>query len=572
MKFFYSFFIFFFCFYLSHGQSTFNYEKPLDIPLFLSGNFGELRTDHFHTGIDIRTQGVTGKKVYSIDDGYISRIRIQTGGFGKSLYIDHSDGLTSVYAHLDEFNHEIAEYIKNLQYSKKTHTIELFPGKYKFSVKKGELIAYSGNTGNSGGPHLHFEIRTTAGQKPVNVLQCSNFNIIDKTRPVLLNFAVYPIDTSSQINSGNEPVYFSLEKLNPGKYRISGNQSVKIYGKAGFGIEAYDYLDGSSKRCGPSSIELKVNGKTIFNFTVDKLDFNESRYINAHIDYPALKNTKRKINLLYRKPNNRLSLYKEVINEGILEFCQGDKTNLEIIVRDIAGNESVLEANIEGVNYNPDIKLIIPEYVEKFFWNRINEYSSEYMKITIPLGALYEDTYFKYSSDELKNSFYPLIHYIHDSITPIHKSAQLTFKADMVPENLRDKTLIVKINGGRSKSASGGTWIDDYITSNIYEFGVYTLDLDTVPPNIKPINIFSGKDMRNNSSIRLTLDDNLSGIRSYNGYINKQWVLFEFDPKNKLLFYIFDKERLESGKNHELEIYVDDIVGNKAEYRCSFFW
>lgn len=553
-------------------QSSLQFNPPLDIPLFLSGSFGELRKGSFHAGIDLRTQGVIRKRVFSIDDGYVSRIRIQTGGYGKALYIDHPGGFTSVYAHLDNYNDIIDSYIKNIQYEKKSHTVEIFPEKTMFPVKKGDFIAFSGNTGSSGGPHLHFEIRETKGQIPLNPLLISNFNITDKTRPVLHTLAVYPLDSVSQVNSGNAPVYFPLEKSDKGVYKISGNQSISISGKTGFGLETFDFLDGSSIRCGVYSIEIRMREKTIYHFVADKFPYSESRYVNAHIDYPAQQKMNKRINLLFRKPNNRLSLYKTLVYDGIIKLNPAENQEMKIIVRDAAGNESTLTFIATGVEHNPVSKAKIPGYAAVFRWTESNSYKDTNSRIFIPQGALYEDILFKYSVSDTKHNFYPFYHFIHDSITPIHRQATLSLKADAIPEKYRNKTVITKINNNGKNISHGGTWENDWIRANISEFGVYSLDIDTIPPIIKPVNIFYGKNMKDVPSIRFTVEDNLSDINSYYGYIDNKWVLFEYDPKNKLLFYTFDKQRLQKDKDHELELYVTDGTGNMSSFHTVFTW
>ena len=553
-------------------QINADFARVLDIPPFLSGSFGELRTDHFHSGIDFRTQGVIRKNVFSIDDGFVSRIRIQTGGYGKAVYIDHSGGLTSVYGHLDDFNEVIGQFVKSYQYSRQTHTLEIFPEKDKLPVKKGEFIAFSGNTGNSGGPHVHFEIRETNGQIPLNVLMLNNFGIIDKTKPVLHTLAVYPLDSMSQVNSGHSPVYFSLERSDNGTYRIQGNKKIRISGKVGFGIEAFDFLDGSSLRCGVYSIELKVQDKTIYHFSADKFSFAESRYINSHLDYPLLQSHKKRLHLLYRKVNNRLSMYKTLVQDGIIYASAGDKIDAGITVKDAAGNESALNFNAEGVEFNPQAIREIPKHIAYFRWRGVNSYTGDDAQVIVPQGALFEDFYFNYSVGETKNKLYPYLHFIHDSLTPLLKPATLRIQANMIPQNLKDKAVIVKISGNGQKVSSGGKWEGEWLVTGISTFGRYSIDVDTIFPVIRPVNISHDKDMRNLSSIRFTIDDNLTGISSYNGLINNQWVLFEYDPKNKLLFYSFDRDRLQSGMKHELEVYITDGVGNKTVYHTSFLW
>ena len=554
------------------GQNSVDFTPPMDIPLFLSGSFGELRTSGFHSGVDFRTQGVTRKNVFAVEDGYISRIRIQTGGYGKALYIDHPEGFTSVYGHLDDFNEVIDLVVKNYQYNRQTHTLDLFPEKGKIPVKKGEFIAFSGNTGSSSGPHLHFEMRETSGQIPFNIMLLDNFKIIDRTKPVLYTLAVYPADSMSQVNSLNTPAYLTLERTGNGFYQIQSNQTVRISGKAGLGIEAYDFVNEGSLRCGIFSIELQKDDKTIYHFEADKFSFSETRYLNAHIDYPYFMKKKMRINLLYRKPNNLLSMYKTIINDGIIQMSAGDKAEIKIMVKDAAGNESSLLFPVEGTALNPLVRKEKPEHTAVFSWSSANRFSGNYSELIVPRGALYEDIFFNYSMNETTNSIYPYIHFVHDSLTPLHLPATLRLNAEGIPDLYREKTVIVKLNGNQKRTSSGGKWEGKWIFTNINAFGVYSLDVDTLPPVIQPLNISHGKDMTSESSIRFNIDDNLTGISSYSGYINNNWVLFEYDPKDKLLFYTFDKKRLHNGMKHELEVYITDGVGNKSIYHTSFIW
>ena len=553
-------------------QNMIDFAKPLDIPPALSGSFGEIRTDRFHTGIDFRTQGVTRHNVFSIEEGFVSRIRIQTGGYGKALYIDHPEGYTSVYGHLEEFNESIDLFVKNFQYLRKNHSVEIFPEKGRLTVSKGELIALSGNTGSSGGPHLHFEIRKTNGQMPLNVLQLNSFGVADNILPVLYTLAIYPLDSMSQVNGGNSPVYIPLERTANGKYKLQGNNRVRVSGKAGFGIEAFDYPNGSSLRCGINSLELSIMGKPIYHFEVDKFDFAETRYLNAHVDYPRLKTHNKRIHLLYKKPGNRLSLYKTVVNDGAIQVSAVDRIEARISVKDAAGNESLLAFLVEGVEFNPISKFQVPEHVAVFGWRRVNRYKGTYSELTVPQGALYDDIYFKYSMNEIKNNIYPYVHFVHDSLAPLHLTSSLRIKADVIPEHLKEKTVMIRIIGNGQKTSIGGKWEGDWLVAGISSFGRFTLDVDTLPPIIKPANISPGKNMTGIKEIRFTIDDNLTGISEYNGFINNQWVLFEYDPKNKLLFYTFDKSRLQSGLNHELEVYLTDGVGNKTMFHTSFTW
>ena len=547
-----------------------DFFPPLDIPLYLSGNFGELRSDHFHSGLDFKTQGVTGKKVYSIEVGYISRIKIQTQGYGNSIYITHPGGLTSVYGHLESFSDPVKKYIQDYQYQKKTHTLDIYPDKELFKIEKGEVIASSGNTGSSGGPHLHFEIRGTSSQHPINPL-FYNFPIKDNLPPQLFNLYVYPIEESTP-GTYATPKIIPLIKSNKA-YKLNSGDTITLTGITGFGLEAADFLNEISNQCGVYSIQMFVNENPVYHFRMDEFSFPESGYINAHIDFRAKIERNRKVHLLYRKPNNRLSLYPLLENEGLVASNPGEISHLNIRVTDAYGNMSSLEFYVKG---------LMPAFFDNkpasadnklFKWNAPNYFENAQVMLSIPVNSLYEDILFTYSrSDVGYQSIYPYTHYLGDAYTPLHKPAELSFSGDLIPESLRSKVVIALLNGEINPSCLFSMWKGDRVSARINKLGKYTLVVDTIAPVIIPANIKSGAIMNSQSSIRFTVKDNLSGVYEYQGYIDNSWVLFEYDPKNELIVYTFDRERLKSGVEHQLELYVKDAVGNQKIYHTKFIW
>ena len=257
------------------------FRSPMDIPIYLAGNFGELRTNHFHAGIDIKTQGVEGKKIYAAADGYVSRIKVQHGGYGKVVYIDHPNGYTTAYAHLKAFSTKIDSFAKKEQYKNQSFTFNWYPEPNQIPIKKGEVIALSGNTGRSGGPHLHYEIRETKSEHPLNVL-LFGMQIKDNIKPIIRGIRIYPLDNQSTVNGQPKALYFKATNTPSGN---TLNVVPVVSKKIGFGIETLDKINGSGNRCGIYRIQLKIDGKIVFEQKMDKVPFNESRYLNAHTDY-----------------------------------------------------------------------------------------------------------------------------------------------------------------------------------------------------------------------------------------------------------------------------------------------
>ncbi len=560
-------FFIFFSLRAQQRNSIPDFTPPLDIPLYLSANFGELRSTHFHSGIDFKTQQETGKPVFSVFDGHISRIKIRSGGYGKSLYITHSNGYVSVYAHLNDFIPQISAYVKENQYKMKRFEVDLYLSDDKFQINKGQLIAYSGNTGNSGGPHLHFEIRDSY-QHPLNGL-LFNFNITDNIKPTIRNLAIYPIDKNSYINGRNEKLIVKPVGKN-GKYRL-GSDSIEVVGTIGFGVETYDYLNGSSNRCTVYSIKLEIDDSVYYYHEMDKFSFNEVRYVYSHIDYEEKLNTGLKIHKLFLDPNNKLSIYKQLKNRGKVSFNTDTLHNVKITVKDSYQNSSVLSFKIRSSNSSYIFSPIEDTaFLRKFYYNTTNTYENSEVRIVIPENALFRDIDFNYSRVSGDSTYFSDIHFVHSELTPLYRPYTLSVKTKNLNANIRDKAILAIIDKENNLKAMGGEWNDGFITTSTPFFGKYVVVIDTVSPIIMPVNFKNNGFYKAGDTLTFTIEDDLSGIQSYNGYVDKQWALFEYDAKNNRLIYVVDKEHLVSGKKHELELYVSDERKNISIFRSGF--
>jgi hypothetical protein len=545
---------------------------PINIPMYLSGSFGELRSNHFHSGIDIKTQGVSGHKIFASAEGYISRIKIEAAGYGNTLYITHPEGYTTVYAHLERFRQDIAEYVKELQYKQEKHALNVYPDKEKWKVEKGELIAFSGTSGYSFGPHLHFEIRNAANQAPMNVL-LFGFDIDDNIAPSLFSIYTYPVGNQSHVNGISQKQRFQVMTDSAG-YRLKDVPGLMVNGRIGFGIEAYDYLNGSRSRCGIYSIKMLIDGALKYHWKIDQFMFGESRYINSYIDYEEKQLNGRLVQKTFLEPNNRLRLYEYIEENGIYNFSDEKDHRLSFIVEDARANRTELSFSVRGgQSHSIAPPSPIDDFVQEFSWDSPNEFIGDGVVVKIPKGCLYDGLDFTYRKSEAVAGSYSPVHHIHNILTPIHLPGELAIRADSLPVRLRDKAYIAYLNGEEGKTeAAGGAWKDGMVRTNISSFGRYTILVDTIAPELKPLNLGGSLDMSAKPSIRFRARDHQSGIKSYEGYIDNHWVLFEYDLKYDLVFYRFDPNRLERGRKHELELYIIDNKDNIAYYYTEFYW
>ena len=543
------------------------FRSPIVIPVILSGSFGEIRRNHFHSGIDIRTDGQTGKPVYSAADGYVSRVVVSPGGFGKALYIAHPNGYTTVYGHLKSFAGSIGAWVKVRQYRDESFVIDTEIPRGILNVKKGDLIALSGNSGASAGPHLHFEIRDSKTQEVLDPLA---FGIphADKIPPKISWVKIYPYNNRGTVNGSKKSVMIPVTGFN-GRYRLKMEDTIEVSGDIIFGIETVDFTDESGLKNGVQSITLTVDGLIWYSHVIDRFAFAETRYVNSLLDYPAFVQNGRKIQRSYIAPNNHLTIYKEVKNHGIVHF--GDRNVHQIVytVGDVYGNKSnlsfVLKSNTSQYlnEWNEDISVSKGTLVS---WQQVNHFEEKDIRLTIPGEALYEDLLLEYLVQSPVNGSFASVHCLHHKYTPLHTWCDLYISPVRLPVALQSKAVIVHIDNGKQITSVGGVWKDGWIHTRIREFGNYTVMIDTIPPTIRPINIFSGKKISKQYSIMMSISDNLSGIRSYRGTLNGKWILMDYDEKYRLLVYSFD-EHLKPGKN-TFRLVVADAVGNKRIFEA----
>lgn len=535
-------------------------RKPMDHPILLSGNFGELRSNHFHSGIDFKTQGVEGKPVHSVQDGYVSRISVSPWGYGNGLYITHPDGTTTVYGHLQKFSKKIADYLKDKQYEQESFTVNLTLTPDELPVEEGEVVALSGNTGSSGGPHLHFEVRDTQTEEPMDPIEYYKDLIQDTRPPQIQGVMIYPMPGKGVVNGSRRKLELKPVTAKNGRQTLTGK--IEAWGEIGLALKGYDYMDNTTNIYGIKDIILTADSQVIFRSDLNRFAFSETRYLNSFTDYEEWKEHRSFYMKSFVEPGNRLR-FIESLNRGILTIDEPRTYHLTYRVADAFGNTTQLSIWIEGKEQ--PVPAIDTDGAELFHWWSDNRFGAKGIRLAIPKGNLYDDLYFRYSAKE-DSATQRITHTLHNKPVALHKAAQLSLRlpADTL-ENKRQYG-IIRLQKGR-RSWAGGVYRNGWIDADIKELGTYTTGQDVVPPTITPLNPATWVSKQ---AISLRLSDNLSGVMTYRGEIDGQFVLFEMNSKS-VITYRFDKQRLTRGK-HTLKLTVTDACGNQSSYTYPFTW
>ena len=551
------------------------YAVPIDGRILLAGNFAEARPNHFHSGIDIKTGGVEGKPLYAVADGYISRVNIAPFGFGRAIYIAHPNGTTSVYAHMQKFSAPVEKVVAERQYSTQRHSgdmyVEANSSSPRFPVKQGQQIGLSGNSGSSAGPHLHFELRESGSQRPLNVAALRIYDIEDDMAPTLVRLHYVELDTVKGVPVQAPPRAIDLVSTSPGNYRLADTAALAL-GRCGyFVLEATDRKNDTQNTMGIYSVRMKMDGQPHFSFHLNSFLFGETRYVNSLTHYGMQKGQRNEFLRLAVQAGNLLPVYSSVKERGAVMPRSGEEHEMELEVEDDNWNVSKLAFRVklrgDGRVFSPDAPAgAMPAAIRKVF-----SHSADGLSISIPADALYEPVFYSQAVDSLAKTgrkLYSPVYTVHDETIPLHTAATISINAPEAPASLRGKLCFVYISADGKCSHASAQWAGGKVTGKVRAFGRYAVTADNVAPTITP-SFEEGADLAARQSITFTLRDDFSGVESFTATIDGKWIAF--DRKGAVITHEFDGSRFTyDGRQHNLVISVSDAKGNSATLKRSF--
>ena len=537
------------------AQTVPEFGVPFDFPLLLSGNFGELRSNHFHGGLDFKTQGVTGKPLLAIADGYIAKVTVTPGGYGNALYIVHDNGYTSVHGHLDRFLPEIAQLVHEKQYQEQSFVVTLEFGPEEYRVKRGEVVAYAGNTGYSFGPHLHMEIRTTDTNEPIDPLPFYKDKIVDNIAPRATHIMVYGTKNEGKVTSeANSKEVKEVDGKIILNSQFSIFNSLSAWGRIGTAISANDYMDGTTNNYGVRYVRLYVDGKLVSHSDVNRFSFDEDLLINSWTDYAVQRGTGRWYMRSTIAENNDLRMLHADERRGWVMIDEERDYHFRYELEDLYGNISTYRFVVRGQRM--ELPCHVPNYFYRMDASRANRFYGQGFELWLPEESLFEDVELNYDVLPSETDLAP--HYqLAETRIPLRKAAEITLPV-MPNEGVDTRKLYVARVDGKQRVYCGGTYKYGRITANVKELTTYTVCVDTVAPKITPVGESTWK---KKGVVTFRIADGETGIRSYRGKIDGKWVLFKYSSKNARLWCDLKAEGIAPG-NHEVEVEVEDMRRN----------
>ncbi|MBR3886271.1 MAG: M23 family metallopeptidase [Alistipes sp.] len=547
------------------------YDFPLrDVAGYYSANFGEMRPNHFHSGTDFKTNGVEGKPVIAVADGYVSRILQSPTGYGLALYVVHPNGTTSVYGHLSRFRKDIADYVFAERHRLKQSRVDLYCKAGQFTVKRGEEIARSGNTGSSQGPHLHFEIRDSRTGKTFNIIKQGIVTPKDDISPYIMKVHYIEVDTVRGVPVHSRPATYAVHKADNTTYRTAQQSPIKVGRNGYFVVETSDRKNDVANTYGVYNLVEKIDGKTIFEYRNDGFTFDLSRYCNAVSYYPIQRSSRNEAMRTALLQGGTKYFYPTLVNRGVVTTTAEQTRNVEFLITDDCGNTSTLKFQIVGktdadcFKGEIDQEAYIVEYNHDFA-----DKVDDVLSVVIPKGALYESIAMKMgrSDVEIKAdstvSVLSPAYTIHDADTPLQTSIGVVFSMP-IGEALQPYTAMASVAANGHLSYVGGTYRNRRFTARTSTFGTFCLVADCTAPVIRP-QFTDGQDCRSRNSISFRLSDNFSGVSTYTATIDGQWVAIDYARSRATIN--LSAEGITGDKSHTVQITVKDSCGNTTTWQ-----
>lgn len=532
----------------SQNNAQPRFAPPFDFPLVLSGNFGEIRSNHFHGGLDFKTQSVSGKRVLALGDGYISRIRV-TQGSGYVLDVKYDNGYTTILRHNEAFASPIAKRVEDLQYAKESWEVEIVPEPGEYPVKAGQYIARSGNLGYSFGPHLHMDMLETESGDYIDPLPFFKSRIKDTRSPKATEFMLFPQKGRGVVNYSNEPQAFSI---------VEGD-TIKAWGVIGSAIKAYDYMDGANNRYGVHTVVLSVDGKEVFRSVVDRFSSYENRMINSWTYNQFMKS--------FIEPGNTLRMLSASNNNrGLVTINEERPYRFLYELKDLYGNTARYSFVVHGTRL--PVPAAPPRDKYYFAWDRANYLNEPGMQLVVPRKRLYDDVYLNFEMRTDTNTV-SYVYQLTKELVPLHTYADLKIgiRKFVVPD--LEKYYVARINDKGKLIRVGGKYEDGFMKARIRELGTYAVALDTVAPVITAV---AKNNWARNGKIIYKVKEEESGIRSYKGMIDGKYALFGLHIMNNRLICELDPARVKKGGTHKIVLRLTDNCGNITVIRDTFVW
>lgn len=547
------------------------YDYPLrNVAGYYSANFGEMRPNHFHAGTDFKTDGVEGKPVVAVADGYVSRVSQSPTGYGLALYVTHPNGTTSVYGHLSRFRKDIADFVFSERHRLKQSRVDLYCQADQFPVKRGEEIARSGNTGSSQGPHLHFEIRDAKTQKTLNIISQGIVTPKDDISPYIMKVHYVEVDTVRGVPCHSKLATYAVHKADANTYRTAQKSPIKVGRKGYFIVETSDRKNDVANTYGVYNMVAKLDGKAIFEYRNDGFPFDLSRYCNAVSHYPIQRRSRNEVMRAAMLQGGTKYFYPTLVNRGVVTTAEGEERKMEFVITDDCGNTSTLAFDIVGKSNDACFKGEVAEDATIVEYNRDFAHKvDDVLSVVIAKGSLYESIALDIERSDVAIKVDSTIkvlspaYRIHDDNTPLHKSIGLVFTQD-VEERLQPYTVMASVSSGGYLYYSGGRYRHNRLTARTSSFGTFCLVADMTPPTIRP-QFEDGQDCRGRDKIAFRLSDNFSGVSSYNVYIDGKWVTIDYARSRA--WVNLKAEGISGGKSHNIEIVVKDACGNTAKWQ-----